>query len=369
MRVLFASTRGAGHLSPLMPLARACVRAGHEVLVACPPSAPRNGLPWRAVAEPTPDELAAVWNPTAAQGAAHVIQNVFVGTYARTALPDMLESVAEWRPDVVVRETMEFSSALAAERLGVPQVRFGIHLASQTDSDDGFLAGLAAEALDELRPEAGLASDPNAEAIRKSPLFTLAPRSFADRADGVRRFRDTAAPEPLPLDGPLVYVSFGSETPSSDLYPGLYRTAIDALAELPVRVLVTTGRDPAELGPVPPWVRVERWVPQAAVMPHAVAMVGHAGSGSTLMALAAGVPQVLVPLFVDGPSNARRVAELGAGIVLDDAVAVGAAVRELLEMPRYTWAAGLLAAEIRALPPIDDAVTELQRSATGHAIR
>jgi UDP:flavonoid glycosyltransferase YjiC (YdhE family) len=370
MRVLFASTRGAGHVGPLVPLARACLRAGHEVLLACPPSASLNGLPWREVAEPTPEEVAAVWNPTAGQGAAHVIQNLFVRTWARTALPDMLETVAEWRPDVVVRETMEFSSALAAERFEVPQVRFGIHLASQTDSDDGFLAALAAEALDELRPEADLPPDPNAEELRRAPLFTLAPRSFSDGSGDVRRFRDTARPDPLPLDGPLVYVSFGSETPKSDLYPDLYRTAIEVLAELPVHVLVTTGRDPAELGPVPPSVRVERWIPQAAVMPHTVAMVGHGGSGSTLMALAAGVPQVLVPLFVDGPSNARRVAELGAGIVLDDAAGVGRAVQELLDMPRYTWAAGVVAAEIAALPPIDDAVEALvQRSATGHAIR
>jgi hypothetical protein len=35
-----------------------------------------------------------------------------------------------------------------------------------------------------------------------------------------------------------------------------------------VRVLVAVGdrRDPADLGPVPSTVRVERWVPQAAVM-------------------------------------------------------------------------------------------------------
>jgi UDP:flavonoid glycosyltransferase YjiC (YdhE family) len=297
-----------------------------------------------------------------------VIQNLFIGTY-RIALPDMLDTVADWRPDVVVRETMEFASALAAERFEVPEVRFGIHLASQTDSDDGFLAGLAAEALDELRPEADLQPDPDAEELRRAPLFTLAPRSFSDGSGDVRRFRDTALPEPLPLDGPLVYVSFGSETPKSDLYPDLYRRAIEALAALPVRVLVTTGRDPAELGPVPASVRVERWVPQASVMPHAVAMVGHGGSGSTLMALAAGVPQVLVPLFVDGPSNSRRVAELGAGIVIDDAAGLGRAVRELLEMPGYAWAAGMVAAEIAALPPIDDAVEALQRSAAGHAIR
>ena len=34
MRVLFASTRGTGHFTPLLPLIEACLRGGHEVMVA-----------------------------------------------------------------------------------------------------------------------------------------------------------------------------------------------------------------------------------------------------------------------------------------------------------------------------------------------
>ena len=36
MRVLFSSTRGAGHLQPLLPYARALVARRHEVAVAAP---------------------------------------------------------------------------------------------------------------------------------------------------------------------------------------------------------------------------------------------------------------------------------------------------------------------------------------------
>ena len=158
-------------------------------------------------------------------------------------------------------------------------------------------------------------------------MLTLSPASTSGAVEDtpVLRFRD-AAPRPaaaLPHWGdpaaPLVYVSFGSEAAASHHFPGVYRRAARALGELPVRTLVTIGdrRDPSELGPLPPSVRVERWVPQAAVMAQASAMVGHGGSGSTLMALAAGVPLAFVPLFVDGPANARRVAELGGGIALD----------------------------------------------------
>ena len=50
-------------------------------------------------------------------------------------------------------------------------------------------------------------------------------------------------------------------------FPSLYRAVVDALAGLPIRMLVTVGdaADPAEIGPLPANVRVERWVPQAEV--------------------------------------------------------------------------------------------------------
>jgi UDP:flavonoid glycosyltransferase YjiC (YdhE family) len=359
MRILFASTRHAGHIGPLIPLARAAMRAGHEVVVATAGTSVPSDVPHHPVAGPSPEAVASVWKPVwppAPVPAAHVVSALFFDLHARTALPDMLALVAEWEPDVIVRETMEFSSALAAADYDVPQIRFGIHLDAENDARVHELAPLP---------------DPVAEAIEASPLLSLAPRSFGG-PDDVLRFHEPAPPRSPEWDPPLVYVSFGSETPASDLFPRIYRNAIDALAELPVRVLVTTGRDPGELGPVPPSVHVARWVPQPVVMRHAAVMVGHGGSGSTLMALAAGVPQALVPLFVDGPANAARIAELGAGIALEGGpeADIGGAVRELLEMPRYSWAAGVVAAEIQGLPPIDDAVELLvQRSAAGHAIR
>ena len=86
-----------------------------------------------------------------------------------------------------------------------------------------------------------------------------------------------------------------------------------------MRVLLTVGRelDLDALPPAPENVRVERWVPQQDVLGHAAAAVVHGGSGSTLGAIAAGVPLVVVPLFADQPQNARRVAEVGAGLAVE----------------------------------------------------
>jgi MGT family glycosyltransferase len=201
------------------------------------------------------------------------------------------------------------------------------------------------------------------QAAREAQVMTCAPASLdaAPAPARLRRFRDPAGERPrAAVDGgpPLVYVSFGSEAPRSQLFPDLYREVIHALAALPVRILVTIGdhRNPAELGSLPAGVRVERWVAQSEVMPRAAAMVGHGGSGSTLAALAAGVPLALIPLFVDGPENAARVEEIGAGIVVGrDLAGLTGAVAALLEEPRYAAAAGRVADEIRALPPVDAA--------------
>ena len=133
-----------------------------------------------------------------------------------------------------------------------------------------------------------------------------------------------------------------------------------------MRLLVTVGRDrdPAELGPPPANVRVERWLPQADLMPHVAAMVCHGGSGTVTMGLAGGVPMAIVPLFADQPWNAERVDALGAGIALapgPEAVdGLREAVVRLTGDPGYRASAQRIAAEMHALPPVDAAVGVLR---------
>lgn len=371
MRILFASTRGAGHVGPLMPFAHACVAAGHEVRVAVAPSAAhhvrRAGLPHVALDEPDEAVMAPVWDkvratPRDRQGPI-VIREVFAGEFARSALPRMLEIARRWRPDVIVRETTEYAGALAADAVGVPSAEVGCFLMGrvpvEVDLD---------EPLGRLRAAHGL--PPRGE--RDEPFLTLAPRSLEAQHQPelprTHRFRARRIPpRPLPdwwhgTAEPLVYVSFGSAAAANGFFPDTYREAAQALGGLPVRVLMTLGTevDPADLGPVPDNVHVEPWVPQGAVMAHAAAMVGHGGSGSTLAALAAGIPLAVLPLFADQPENADRVSELGAGLRVGGTATLAAAVIELLEDPFYRVNARSVAAEIAALPPVTEAVARLE---------
>jgi UDP:flavonoid glycosyltransferase YjiC (YdhE family) len=396
MRVLMTTTGHAGHVLPLVPLGRALVRAGHEVRLAGPrdrrAAAQRAGVPFHPLADAPEAEAWPVYESTL--GLSHeeanvrVIAEIFSRVYTRAALPGMQEAVASWRPHLILRETYEFASVIAAERHGIPHARVGTGLAAMEE----WALELAATASDDL----------DAEAIRSSPYITQTPLSlehpalpdqpdtfrFQSGTGAARRDGDGAATPLLDLGptssggGPLVYLSFGSVAGALPFYPALYRAAIDALADLDARVLVTIGDagDPADLGPLPAGVRVERWVPQEQVMPHAAAAIGHGGYGSTIAALTAGVPMVVVPLFADQPYNARRVADLGAGVALPAFPSIGAAieegpgalaalgdaVRQVLDDPSCRVVAERVAAETAALPSVEDAVSVLEAVACHH---
>jgi MGT family glycosyltransferase len=148
-----------------------------------------------------------------------------------------------------------------------------------------------------------------------------------------------------------------------------YRTILDALVDLPARVLLTVGGDLAleSLGEVPAHVHVERFVPQDEVLPHAAAVVCHGGSGTMLGAAAAGVPLVVTPMFADQPFNAERAVAAGSALALPTRELATAPLREILTRvlaePSFRVAAQRIAAEIAALPSIDEAAVAIERMA------
>jgi UDP:flavonoid glycosyltransferase YjiC (YdhE family) len=376
MRVLITTKRGTGHFGPLIPFAHALVRDGAEVLVATPRSAramvEAEGLE-AVLFDEAPEErrnaaFAAAFALPEEERAPRVLAEVFARLDAAAALRGVLEACRSWGPDLVMSEISEFAGPLAAEERGVPAVRVSIGQLAR----GGTAIGPALGVVDELRARIGLPPDPQGERLAQDTLFTLMPAALEDpaipRARQPVRFREAdevpAADEGVRWAGderPLVHVTFGTVTPSMDLFPGLYRAAIDALSTLPVAVLVAVGRDrdPAALGPLPDNVRVERWVPQRGVMAHSAALVCHGGSGTVTTALAAGVPMAVLPIFADQPWNAERVDALGAGIALmGGPEAVGGlrdAVATLIADPAYREAAARVAEEIRALPSVDEA--------------
>jgi MGT family glycosyltransferase len=162
---------------------------------------------------------------------------------------------------------------------------------------------------------------------------------------------------------PLVYMTLGTTL----LYaqPTLFRTMIDALAQLPVQVVVSTGRAVAAdaFGDIPGNVEVVGWVPATELLDVTDLAVHHAGSGTTFAALARGVPQLLLPTTSEPLSNAEMVSRAGAGaLILPGDVTparIADEVRRLLDDSDARAAARKIQEEISQLPSAEDAIEQV----------
>src|SRR2546429_5228451 len=101
--------------------------------------------------------------------------------------------------------------------------------------------------------------------------------------------------------------------------PGVLDALIAGLGELDINAVVTTGDGvtTAATRGQPSKVRVEAYVPQSLLLPHATALVHHAGFNTLLGGLNFGLPQVFVPLAADQPILAARGVELGIGVKIE----------------------------------------------------
>ena len=217
------------------------------------------------------------------------------------------------------------------------------------------MLGVVQPNVDALRRSSRLAR-PNRHA--ETPIYTLFPAGLEEDPLPASRFRDPAWVRSKGGD-PFVYVTFGSIAGALPMVTSVYGESMRAFAGLDAEVLVTIGHgaDPGMLGTPPPNVRVERWVDQNEVLESATAVVCHGGGGTTLGALAAGLPLVVVPLFAsDQYINARRVAVAGAGVsVAPEAGAIRSGLDHVLGDPSFGSAARALADELGRHPSTDEA--------------
>ena len=288
-----------------------------------------------------------------------VLRDGFAGRIARERAAGVFEICCEWRPDVLVCGELDFGAIVAAERAGLPLATVLISATELFVS-----AEVVAEPLATLRERHGLARAARPEALVLSPF----PRRLRPLPADAQRFRAARAERP-PADATTVYFTLGTifNLESGDLF----ERVLAGLRQLPIDVIATTGSnlDPAELGPQPASIRVERYIPQPEVLSRCRAVVSHGGSGTVLAALAHGLPSVLLPMGADQLPNAARCAELGVARVLDAVSATPDAVREavadVMTKPSYRTAAQFIADEIASLPDARHAVALIERLEPG----
>lgn len=371
MRVLFTSTPGWGHVHPMVPLAHAFVERGDEVLWATAADAAgrleRDGLPTAAAGLAGPAAMAEFGRLFPEYGALapperpdFMFPRLFGTVRARPMLDGLLPVARRWRPDLLVHDAAELAGPLAAAVAGVPSVchSFGALLPPARVAAGGVEVealweehGLEPPAyagcydhlyLDVYPPSLRAADRPHVRATQQ-----LRPGTFAATGDEEPPVEATAAG-----GAPLVYVTFGTMFPDDEALSVL----VEGVRALDVRVVVTVGPrgDPAALGHQPPSVHVARYVPQEQLLPHAAAVVSHAGSGTFLATLSAGLPQVCVPQAADQFLNAAACARSGSGLVVEPGALsverVRVATGRLLEEPSFRAAARRLRDEIAGMP-------------------
>lgn len=313
MRVLFVSLASVGHTYPLIPLAIAARAAGHEVHFAAGES----------VHAPLDAHGLRPFRPA----------DAFSEIYAEDLAPDL----ARLEPDLVVHGWGVPGAAEAARAAGVPGVWHGFGRM--------FPEGIGLE-----RPTGGVHLDICPPSLQDKDFLAeervaLRPVAFSEPARPVLR------------DGrPLVYLTLGTAFGT----PELLTAAVRGLSALDAHIVVAAGRvRPDRLGAVPHNVTVRDWVAQADLWPHVDVAVHHGGSGTTLGALAAGVPQLLLPQGADQFANAEAVAAAGAGLVLDDLDAIADLTWKLLVGTGHRDAARAVADEIARMPSPDEVAQRL----------
>lgn len=361
MRVLAASTAAAGHFTPMKPWLAYLAAAGHEVLVVGPPDLAEAATAWdfRPGDAPDPAVVGPAWDRAFADpvnAAGVVIPEIFARINAGALRPGMGAAMDAFKPDIVLRDPTEYASAVEADLRGIRQVRVGISLTTE----EIFLLAHAEPVLEDWRPG-------TTATIRDSTLLTrfpdaMDPAYFAD----TRRYR-LATPPPRHVDPDFVYATLGTVAPVMAPLRPWFPVLAQALSEWPGRGLLTTSHryDASELDAAPN-VTMQPWAEHDDVLARAAAIIHHGGSGTTLDALAAGCPQVIIPLFADQPANAEALVDAGVGASVPaaegfglntpgpDAVRqIGDALTSVLSSPAMAARASELADELAALPLLD----------------
>lgn len=378
MRVLITTL----HFHPLVPLAQALQASGHEVAFACSednrPAMEATGFRFfpagTSMRELMPQLMPRLLALPEEQREGWVMGKTFGGVLPERILPDLLAICRDWRPDLIVRDAIEFGGCLAAEHLGLPHasVEVGIFLPAP------WIAQVAGASLQRLRAGLGLPPDPTLAMLYRSLHLAFVPPGYQDpavpRPPTARALRtvvfDRSGDETLPgwaeqlPDRPTVYATLGlGFNRATDLFAAI----LAGLRDEPLTLIVTVGRDqdPAQFGPQPPNVHIERYIPQSLLFPRCDLVVCHGGWGTVLAALSAGLPLVLLPLGADQPQNAARCAAHRVGrVIAPDArtpEAIRAATWEVLRDASYRRNAEQLRAEMQALPGPEEAVGLLER--------
>lgn len=392
MRFLFTCIPAFGHLHAMVPYAQALKIRGHEVAFATGSEFKMavqaagfdhyscgigNASSFEALTRDP--KWPAIHQRFAADPSGLAQLHAFIEILAPQMLARLPEVVKLWQPHVIVRDPLEFGGYIAAELAGIPYVlvEWAIHIPTPR---------IAPEALQSLRRQYGLSSDPGLESLDAHLVLSAMPESWDfegiphperlsrhccapyDRAGSLPQ----SIPDLVRSGRPVVYATLGTTFNHS---PDTFRAIIEAFAGEDLTGILTLGHglDPALFGPVPENVLVANYIPQTSLLPHCDAVLFHGGFNSLHSALWHGLPMILVPMGAgDQMPNATTAVARGLGLIEQRPLASDSlrqAIRTVLGTTQFRTNAAQFQNEMRALPPLAEAAHRMEalantRSAT-----
>ncbi|GHF52564.1 glycosyl transferase [Streptomyces mashuensis] len=371
MRVLFVSYPAIGHVFPTVPLQWALRAAGHEVLVATGSyglEVQNAGLHVADVApglelesffqETVPDLLVRVRNPEGPDPMA----GIQLFAHLNDHMTDGIVRTAEaFRPDLVVYEQIFVSGLIAAQKLGVPAVQHNFGFARGGD-----IRALTVSQLGATMARHGVTSLPEqVRTIDIAPPSMVEPEPLGWSVRPVPYNSGAVLPDWVleKPDRPRIAVTLGT---ASVHVTGLgpVQRLIAAASSVDAEFVLALGEvDTSALGELPPNVRVVGWVPLTVLMQTCAGAVHHGGAGTTLAALNAGVPQIILPDGADRFVNAAAVQARGAGVSATAEELDVELVRRLLTDEAMRTAAAEVRDEIASMASPASLVAQLEELA------
>ncbi|GAB2551873.1 glycosyltransferase [Nocardia heshunensis] len=359
MRVLFVATPLIGHAFPLLPLALRLRAGGHEVVLGSGDevvSVLRELLPTVTVADPMSVRVpirALALHPLAARnallGSADPMVAARVFAPVNAAMRARVFALARhFAPDLIVHEPFAAVAAMAADQLKVPAVLHNVGL------DHG--ERVCARLLERL----------SAPDVRDALALSIAPPSIVAIPGRPMQYVPFSTPGPpmpdwlaTPGDRPRILVTRSTmlgDSPTPFL-TAVLRAAPAVDAEF---VIVRPDRGVTGHASLPANVRTVGWTVLSDALRTCDAMINHGGAGSVYAALRAGLPQILTPDTGDRGWNAALIQARGCGLSAPPRRITAAHITRLITDPGLAAAAGEVAAEMAAMPTLDDIAAELE---------
>ncbi|EPZ51659.1 glycosyl transferase family 1 [Alicyclobacillus acidoterrestris ATCC 49025] len=341
-RVLLINAGSEGHINPTLGVVQELIRRGEEVVYF------------------TAEQFRADVERTGAKVVTFDIEKFLeaflaggrtpwarVGGLLRTAyivIPSVLEQTKDGRFDYIIHDSMFGCGRLLAQLLNLPAINSCTSFAIDENQFNRLQEQLSRNFPDDVNARGKQEFEQLVRHVQEkyhvqvqsayevfcnpAPLtIVYTSRRFQPNGEGFDESYKFVGPSVIPRlnssfdfsqvdTDNLIYISLGTVFNHAVEF---YKCCFEAFANTKYTVLLSVGRQTQieELGAIPANFLVHQYVPQLEVLQHAKVFITHGGMNSTSEALYYGVPLIVLPQNADQPVIARRVAEIGAGVYLN----------------------------------------------------